>query len=290
MGKDRADRHDAAMRQQSIEVEGVASPVFSAGDERSREAVVFVHGNPGPSDDFHDLLPQIGTFARVVAPDMPGYGRADRPRNFDYTAEGYARHLDGILRALGIERVHLVLHDLGGAWGFQWAIDRVARVRSVSLINIGIMPAFKWHSLARIWRTPILGELFVLAATRNRLRAALNANNPKPMPDAFIDRIAGFADWGHKRAVLKFYRATDDPGARGAAAAEAVKSLRLPALVLWGDGDPFVPVRFAEEQKRYFDAEVHVLPGCGHWPMVDDPDKVASLLVPFLRRQVSHDR
>jgi pimeloyl-ACP methyl ester carboxylesterase len=270
-----------------IAVDGVTSSVFCAGDARSAEAVVFVHGNPGPSDDFHFLLPQIGAFARVIAPDLPGYGRADRPRNFSYTAEGYARHLDGILKALGIERVHLVLHDLGGAWGFQWAIEHVERVKSVTLINVGIMPGYRWHSLARIWRTPILGELFVLLSTKNATRAALNRTNPKPMPDAFIERFAKYSDWGNKRAMLAFYRATDDPGARAEAARDAVKALRLPALVLWGEGDPYVPVTFAESQKEFFDAEVHRLPGCGHWPMVDDPEKVASLIVPFLRRQVA---
>ncbi|HZP11659.1 MAG TPA: alpha/beta hydrolase [Nevskiaceae bacterium] len=273
------------MEEKRIAVDGVTSSVFCAGDERSTEAVVFVHGNPGPSDDFHYLLPQIAAFARVIAPDMPGFGRADRARDFDYTAEGFARHLDGILRALSIERVHLVLHDLGGAWGFQWAIEHTARVKSVALINVGIMPDYRWHSLARIWRTPIVGELFQLLASKPRVRHALNANNPRPFPDAFLDRVTGFADWGHKRAVLKFYRATSDPGGRARAAIDAVKSLRLPALVLWGDGDPFVPVKFAESQKQYFDAEVHILEGCGHWPMVDDPEKVASLLMPFLRRQ-----
>ncbi len=285
MGKDGQDRHHAAMQQQAISVDGVTSPVFCAGDERGGEAVVFVHGNPGPSDDFHYLLPQIGAFTRAIAPDMPGFGRADRPRGFDYTVEGYARHLDGILKALHVERVHLVLHDLGGAWGFGWAIDHVTRVKSVTLLNIGIMPDYKWHSLARIWRTPIVGELFQLMASKPRVRQALNANNPKPMPEAFIDRVTSYADWGHKRAVLKFYRATPDPAARARAAMDAVKSLRLPALVLWGDGDPFVPVQFAERQKEFFDADVHILPGCGHWPMVDDPDKVASLVVPFLRKQ-----
>ncbi len=52
----------------------------------------------------------------VIAPDMPGYGKADRPESFDYTVEGYARHLTGILEQLGVKRAHLVLHDFGGPW------------------------------------------------------------------------------------------------------------------------------------------------------------------------------
>ena len=47
-----------------------------------------------------------------------------------------------------------------------------------------------------------------------------------------------------------------------------------------------MPVRYAQVQKEYFDAEVHTLPGCGHWPMVDEPEVVAGLVIPFLRRQL----
>ncbi len=201
--------------------------------------------------------------------------------------EGYARHLDGVLRELGVQRVHLVLHDFGGPWGLAWATQNKDRVASVTLVNIGILPGYRWHKFARIWRAPVLGELAQLTATRRGFRVVLNADNPKPFPPAFLDRMYDDYDWGMKRAVLKLYRATPDPGgALSERAASALGPLSLPALVVWGEGDAFVPVRYAEIQKRYFDAEVHLLPGCGHWPMIDEPERVRDLVIPFLRKQV----
>lgn len=269
-----------------ITVAGVRSPVHCAGDSASAEAVVFVHGNPGASDDFADLLPRIGAFARAVAPDMPGYGKADRPPDFDYTIEGYARHLDGILEQLGIRRVHLVLHDFGGPWGLQWATDHPDRVASFVLLNMGVMPGYHWHKFARIWRTPVLGELFMATATRFALRTLMNADNPKPFPDSMIDRIWSNYDRGHHRAVLKLYRATPAEKMSLVHLAPALKAMRRPALVVWGDGDAYLPVKYAEAQKEFFDAEVHTLTGCGHWPMVDEPERIAALVLPFLRKQV----
>jgi pimeloyl-ACP methyl ester carboxylesterase len=99
-----------------IVVGGVRSPVVQAGPSDATEAVVFVHGNPGPSDDWTDLLQRVGAFARAIAPDMPGYGGASKPRDFDYTIAGYADHLGGLLDQHGVERAHLVAHDFGGAW------------------------------------------------------------------------------------------------------------------------------------------------------------------------------
>ncbi|MGH3784409.1 MAG: alpha/beta fold hydrolase [Pseudonocardiaceae bacterium] len=60
------------------------------------------------------MVARTGAFARAVAPDLPGYGGADKPDRFEYTIDGYAHHLGGILDQLGIHRAHLVLHDFGG--------------------------------------------------------------------------------------------------------------------------------------------------------------------------------
>jgi pimeloyl-ACP methyl ester carboxylesterase len=271
------------MHLRDVVVAGVRSLVRSSGGSGD-EAVVFVHGNPGSSEDWLDLLAGAGDFARVLAPDMPGYGKADRPREFDYTVIGYARHLDGLLQQLGVKRAHLVLHDFGGAWGLAWASEHKDQVASLTLFNIGVLPGYQWHKFARIWRVPVLGELFQLSTTRGAFRALLNAGNPRPLPRAFLDRMFDDADWGTKRAVLKLYRATSDAGAMSEPFGEALKPLALPTLVIWGDGDVYLPVRYAETQKQYFDAQVHVLPRCGHWPMIDEPERVRDLVLPFLRK------
>ena len=91
---------------------------------------------------------------------MPGFGKADKPRDFEYTVAGEVRFLDAALTELGIQRVHLVLHDLGGPWGLEWATTNTDRVASIVLINTGVFLDYRWHILARIWQTPVLGELF----------------------------------------------------------------------------------------------------------------------------------
>jgi pimeloyl-ACP methyl ester carboxylesterase len=269
-----------------VVVDGVRSLVRSSGPHDATEAVVFLHGNPGSSEDWLDLLPHVGDFARVIAPDMPGYGKADRPSGFEYTIEGYARHLSGLLERFAVTRVHLVMHDFGGPWGLQWTSEHPSQVASITLMNVGIVPGYRWHPIARIWRTPVIGELFQRIEWRRAFRNGLNAGNPKPFPEAFVNRMFDEMDAGHKRAVLALYRATDlDVFSRRVGA--LLKPLSLPALILWGADDDAVPARFAQVQQAYFRAETYVLAGCGHWPMIDDPDQVRGLVLPFLRRQVT---
>ncbi|HMC17339.1 MAG TPA: alpha/beta fold hydrolase [Albitalea sp.] len=266
---------------------GICSPILRGGPPAADEAVVCVHGNPGSSRDWVDLLTHVVPFCRALAPDMPGFGQADKPADFDHTVAGYARHLGVILDAEGVQRVHLVLHDFGGAWGLAWAAQHTERVASVSLINVGVMPGYRWHYMARIWRTPLLGELFMATNSRTASRLALKHGNPRGLPAAYFDEMYANFDKGTKRAVLKLYRNTDDLGAETELAGARLAPHRIPAQVLWGERDPYVPAGFAQLQRKYFDVrQLTLLPDSGHWPMIDNPAAARAALLPFLQAQL----
>jgi pimeloyl-ACP methyl ester carboxylesterase len=275
-----------ALTTTEVAVAGVRSPVLEAGSADREEAVVFVHGNPGPKEDWEDLLHRVGEFSRAVAPDMPGFGAADKPRRFNYTIDGYAEHLAGVLNQLGIRRAHLVMHDFGGIWGLAWAARHPDAFASATLINTGVLLDYKWHSFARIWRTPVVGELFQATATRSGFRMLLGRQNPKLSREA-MDRIyAAARPWGSKRAVLKLYRAT--PESALAEPAGALRALDRPALVVWGADDAYLPREQAERQREAFpSARIELIEGHGHWVFAEDPERVADLVVPFLREQTT---
>jgi pimeloyl-ACP methyl ester carboxylesterase len=268
-----------------LTVSNVTSPVLQAGDRSAREAVVFVHGNPGPKEDWEDLAARTGDFARAIAPDMPGYGAADKPADFDYTTGGYARHLSGILDQLGIERVHLVMHDFGGPWGLAWAVQNPEAFASATLINTGVLLDYHWHRLARIWRTPAVGELFMASTTKPAFRVLLGRDNPRLPPAAGERLYEAMRSWATKRAVLKLYRAT--PASAMGALRDPLRALDRPALVVWGTADAYIPWKQAERQRESFpSADIQLLEGLGHWPFLEDPARVAEHVIPFLRRQV----
>jgi pimeloyl-ACP methyl ester carboxylesterase len=271
------------VRRGSIEVSGITSPFIEAGPSSSAEAVVFVHGNPGSSEDYVDLLAETGKLTRAVAFDMPGFGKADKPADFDYTVEGYATHLGRMLHEVGIERAHLVLHDFGGAWGLAWAAANPEAYLSATLIDTGVLVDYKWHYLAKIWQTPLLGEVFMATTNRPGFRLLLRHGNRGGLPRAFVDRMYEDFDAGTKRAVVELYRATRSPDAAFRELGAALKKLDRPALVIWGRRDPYIDVEQAEHQRLTFPhARVVVLDESGHWPFIDNPGAVRDELMSFL--------
>jgi pimeloyl-ACP methyl ester carboxylesterase len=272
------------LRRRRFDAAGTSSRLVEAGPAEASTAVVFLHGNPGSADDWEPLVGAVGASgARALAFDLPDFGETIAPAGFEHSAAGYAGFVDAALAALAVERVHFVLHDFGGPIGLTWIASHADRLASLTLIDIGILPGYKWHKLARIWRTPVLGEIFQATGTRGAFRYLINRAEPRGLPRPFIDTMYDHYDRRTKRAVLKLYRATDDPGAAAPGLSAALSAREIPALVIWGAGDAYLPASFAERQRDAFPAaDVHILPASGHWPFADSPEEVERLLIEYL--------
>jgi pimeloyl-ACP methyl ester carboxylesterase len=274
----------SGLRRRRFDAAGTSSRLVEAGPAEPSTAVVFLHGNPGSADDWEPLVGAVGASgARALAFDLPDFGETIAPPGFEHSAPGYAGFIDAALAALGVERVHFVLHDFGGPIGLTWIASHADRLASLTLIDIGILPGYKWHRLARVWRTPVLGEIFQGTATRRAFRTLISRGEPRGLPRPFVERMYDHYDRRTRRAVLKLYRATDDPGAPEPELVAALRERDPPALVIWGGGDSYLPSSYAERQREFVPrAEVNVLPDSGHWPFADDPAEVKRLLLAFL--------
>lgn len=259
-----------------------------AGRDADGEAVLFVHGNPGSRLDWADLVARVGAFARAVAIDLPGFAQAGKPPpdEFPYTVPAYADWLEAARTALGLRRVHLVVHDFGGPFALQWAASRLEDVASVTVINAPPVQGYRWYLLARAWRTPVLGELVQRSLVGPTFKWTAGRGHPSGLPRGFLDRMYADYDAGTRRAVLALYRATD---ARRMVSVDAstFAAADLPSLVVWSDHDVYMDTRFAYAHRAAFpSAEVVVLPDRGHFVLAEDPEAVAAHVVPFLRARV----
>lgn len=203
----------------------------------------------------------------------------------DYTLNAYATHLGAVIDQLGISTVHLVAHDFGGPFALAWAATNPDRIASVTLINTGLLLDYKWHRLARVWRTPLAGELLMRSTTRGVARLLVRHDNPG-LHGKWVNRIVEhLRPNATKRAVLRLYRSTG--AADMDALIEPLRRADLEALVVFGADDVYIPVEQAQRQRRVFPrARIEILPGVGHWAWLEQPDRVAGLVVPFLRERV----
>ena len=147
---------------------------------------------------------------------------------------------------------------------------------------------YSWHRLAKLWRTPVLGEL-VMRATNERVARFVTRHDNPGLPDYWVDQIAGhLLPRGTKRAVLRLYRSTRQQHMD--VLIEPLRAADLDALVVFGSADVYIPAAQAQRQRRPFPrVRIEMLPGVGHWAWLEQPDRVAELVVPFLRERVGKD-
>jgi pimeloyl-ACP methyl ester carboxylesterase len=281
----------AEVTRRELEVLGLRLPAIEAGPAEAEDAVVFLHGHPGSSRDWDGLLPRVGASGRAVAFDLPGLGKADKPDDWNYTIGMYGTVVAAALGVLGIRRAHLVMHDLGGGAGLLWAAAHPEAFASAVIMDTGVLIDYEWHRLAALQRKPVLGPLLVRLTNERRFRQTLRAahRGARQLPDWFVDRLWEDYDLRSRRAMMTMYRAAPPGGFERLA--PLFRKLDRPALVLWGERDPFVPVEQAHRQRESFpSAEVVVLEGSGHWPFVDNAEEAASHIVPFLEAQLASSR
>ena len=273
-------RVTATIQEAELSIDGVR--VFYRRVPGEGTPTVYCHGNPTHGEDWLPFLERGGP---AIAIDMPGWGRSDRPDpgRFDYSMHGLSGFLYRCLDELGVREHKLVVHDWGSL-ALIGAQRRPERVERLVVINaVTLLPGYRWHWVAQIWRRRGLGELSNATATKRLIALTLRQSrgDRSAMPPEFVDMVWSYWDRGTKRAVLELYRDADPP--RLAAAGENLDRLACPALVLWGDRDLYLPVKFARDYAQILPgAELEIVAGAGHWPWIDDPsvvDRVLDFLV-----------
>jgi pimeloyl-ACP methyl ester carboxylesterase len=241
--------------------------------------IVFVHGNPETDAIWGDLHAAMGR-TDLVALSPPGFG-TPVPTGFGATSDDYMGWLIGELEKFDAP-VDLVGHDWGGGHVVRAVAARPDLVRKWCTDIAGCFNTeYVWHDNAQIWQTPGAGEEAVAAM------AAL------PLDDL----AAGFASIGMSPAaarscasaaphmgpsILALYRSAVQPrmaewGARMPRAASAGRSLVMIALDDHYTGGEVLARRSAER----WGSEVAVLEGCGHWWMLQQPERGAAVLNTF---------
>jgi pimeloyl-ACP methyl ester carboxylesterase len=277
---------DEGIGTRRLRAAGVDTHVYDAGT--GDVPVVCVHGNPDSADQWLPLLRRTGELGRVIAPDLPGWGRSERPDRavFDGSLDALDRWYDALLDELGLDRFRLVVHDWG-ALALSAASRRPERVERLVIIDaVPLTERYRWHWISRLmWRPPLVGEATMKLFNRFTVKTLTRLQRPRlrPMPDPWLDDVAAHLDRGMKDAILRLYRSADpDVLARHGA---GLRALTCPALVLWGEDDPYVGTEHAGVYAAALgsDPEVVIVPGAGHWSMLDTPE-IFERAVAFLTR------
>ncbi len=231
--------------------------------------VLYLHDALTSSADLVPFLERTGG----LAPDLIGFGRSGKGGHLDYSPSGLVDFLERFVDQLSIERTGAVGHGWGGALGLLLALRRPGLVERFVLIDaVPLLDGFVWQGPARVWRRRAIGELVMGSISRRMLARELRRGSatPNAWTTSRVAEVWEDFDQGTQRALLRLHRAADE--AHLAELGTGLESLDIPALVIWGDADPWFAPRFADAYgARLRDARVEHVADAGHWPWLDQP-------------------
>ena len=260
-------------------------------DSGTGPTLLFIHGILGSRRQWSRLVDRLDTDHRVLVPDLFGHGESAKPVG-DYSLSAHAATLRDLLDHLGVDRVTLVGHSLGGGIAMQFyylfpeRVDRLVLIASGGLgrevnfiLRSATLPGAE-QVLGVVASSAVLGKVQAVGGLAAKL-------GWKPGPDlnAIWHGFTSLGDRESRSAFLATTRAVIDLGGQSISAHDHLASVDpVPTLVVWGSKDHMIPAWHALNAERSIPGcRVELFEGAGHFPHLDDPDRFAGVVRDFVR-------
>ncbi|MDQ6821431.1 MAG: haloalkane dehalogenase [Actinomycetota bacterium] len=256
-------------------------------DEGSGSPVVFLHGEPTWSFLWRDVLvPVRDAGYRCIAPDLPGFGRSDKPIDIEwYTYDRHVASVGALLDELALSDVTLAVHDWGGPIGLRIAVQRPEQITRLVILDSGI---FTGHQrMADMW---LRFREFVRRSEELPVGFLVRGGCKHDPGDEVIAAYeAPFPNEASKAGARAFPKilptSPEMPGAReGEETLRALRSDSRPKLLMWADSDPVLPLETGRRFAAAIGSELdHVIPDAGHFLQEDAGEHIGGLIADWLR-------
>lgn len=246
---------------------------------------LFLHGVPDTPAIWTPLFDALDASdpARAPrhAPALPGF-EAPPPAGFPATKEAYTDWLIGELETLhhAHGKVDIVGHDWGATLTLRAACLRPDLIRSWTISNAAIDETYQGHVIARLWNTPLIGEMMMAVTPAGQLeKGFIDAG----VPAAIAAKEAAAWRAKHMRqCILKLYRSSNGLRFKGPWV-DDLEKLPPKGLLIWGDADPYMPVDVGQRFANRWGAQFVRLPEAQHWAIAEQPEATAEVLTNFWR-------
>ncbi len=279
------ERSRSGLVAKQITVGGLEIAYLEGGTaDKAGEALILVHGFGADKDNFTRVSAKLTPHYRVIIPDLPGFGESSKPDAADYRISAQADRVHALALALGVQRAHLGGSSMGGAIITAYALKYPEATASLWLLGpAGLSKAFDSELGQQIAET---GKNPLLAPTPEEFPAIMQFVMSKPpfLPYS-VKHVLGKRAAANYPLHARIFEQINDPNQPHPTFDDLIQDIKIPALVVWGKEDRALNYQAGATYKAKMpQAEVIIMDGIGHLPMVEAPAQSARDYLAFRAR------
>ena len=249
------------------------------------EAVLMVHGNPTWSFYYRNLIKNLRDHFRCIVPDHIGCGLSSKPQKYQYRLAQHIDNLSQLLETLSLKKIHLVLHDWGGAIGMGAAQSISNKIGSIIILNTAAFRSTHIPARISLCRTPFLGSLIIRGMNGFARPAITMAMAQRKLSaEEKVGFLFPYNNWKNRVAIDAFVK--DIPLKANHPSYETLQKIETnlglflenPMLIEWGGEDFCFDHTFRTQWQMFFpQAKTTIHPDAGHYVLEDAPDVIPNI-------------
>jgi len=247
---------------------------YSNFNSTEEETLVLLHGIGASAERWSKVIPFFHEHFRTIVPDIIGFGYSDKP-TVEYNIPYFVKFLKDFLNRVGVKSASIAGSSFGGLVAAEFAINDINMINKLILVS----PAGTMKTSTKTLEEYILASLY---PTHDNVWRAFNnmAFDPRTVTEEtileFIDRMKlPNAKYAFMSTMLAIRNTTD--------LASRLSKVKSPTIIIWGQNDEMIPVKYCEDYRNIPNSNVKVIPRCGHTPFTEKPELFSKIAIDFLK-------
>ena len=247
---------------------------YSNFNSTEEETLILLHGIGASAERWSKVIPFFHEHFRTIVPDIIGFGHSDKP-TIEYNIPYFVRFLKDFLNRVGVKSACIAGSSFGGLVAAEFAVNDSNMINKLILVS----PAGTMKTSTKTLEEYILASLY---PTHDNVWRAFNnmAFDPRTVTEEtileFIDRMKlPNAKYAFMSTMLAIRNTTD--------LASRLSKVKSPTIIIWGQNDEMIPVKYSEDYRNIPNSNVKVIPRCGHTPFTEKPELFSKIAIDFLK-------
>ncbi|MGD1835161.1 MAG: alpha/beta fold hydrolase [Nitrososphaeraceae archaeon] len=240
---------------------------------KTSETIIMLHGLGASAERWERVAPKLADYFRIIVPDIIGFGYSDKP-TIEYSSEFFIKFLNNFVNRLKLKDLNIIGSSFGGYIALEYALKYRKKTKSLILVSPAGLMKNSTDALNDYMTAAIYPNYNNVKKAYSEMSFDTKIVTDESIKD-FINRMRLENSKYSFMSTIMSLKNTEN-------ITEKIKNFKVPTLLIWGENDKLIPVKYGNEYQKILNCELKIIESCGHTPFLEKPKEFVSIIRNFL--------